>query len=278
MIGLGAMGRVLATLLIEQGKKVSVWNRSEAKTQPFTAMGAGYTPNIHEAVAGSDLIIICVLDYHTTTQILHNVPLHNKTIVQLSTGTPQDARQMAAAFTARGAAYLDGAILATPSQMGNAHTPIFLSGSRQAFTAAESALRILGGGLSYMGEAPGAASAWDIAALSSMFGMMIGFFNGARIIESEGMQVAGLGDMIHQIAPVLGEMVKETGHDIQLQRYDAPESSLDICAATFELMVRLSEENNLNSSYAEFMQRLFRIAQQAGFGQERLSALIKILR
>jgi 3-hydroxyisobutyrate dehydrogenase-like beta-hydroxyacid dehydrogenase len=278
MIGLGAMGSVLARLLLEKGKTVTVWNRSEEKTLPLRAIGAAYTPEIHEAVAMNDIILICLMDYRTTEQVLQGISLEGKTVVQLSTGTPQDAQLMAASFGARGAEYLDGAILATPSQMGTDHTPIFLSGNKAAWVTSENTLRILGGALSYLGEASGNAAAWDIAALSSMFGMMIGFLNGARIFESEGLQVADLGNMVLDIAPVLGQMIKDTADDIQQQKYDNPQSSLDICAGTFDLMVRLSAENKLDAGFARFAQQLFRRGQEAGYGQQRISALMKTLR
>ena len=278
MIGLGAMGTVLARLLLEKGKEVTVWNRSAEKAKPLTEVGAAYTADISKAVAENDIILVCLLDYAITEQVLQGVSLEGKTVVQLSTGTPQDARLMATSFSARGARYLDGAILATPSQMGTEQTPIFLSGSQEAWGTTEDALRILGGTLIYLGEAPGAASAWDIAALSSMFGMMIGFLNGARIFESEGMQVADLGNMIFNIAPVLGEMIKDTADDIQEKRYDNPQSSLNICAGTFDLMVRLSTENKLDAGFAGFAQQLFRKGLDAGYGQERISALMKTLR
>jgi 3-hydroxyisobutyrate dehydrogenase-like beta-hydroxyacid dehydrogenase len=278
VIGLGAMGSVLARLLLEKGKTLTVWNRSEEKALPLRAAGATYTPDISEAVAANDIILICIQDYPTTEKLLHGISLEGKTVVQFTTGTPQDARLMAASFTARGVEYLDGAILATPSQMGTAHTPIFLSGSKAAWDNSEATLRILGGALSYFGEAPGMAAAWDIAALSSMFGMMIGFLNGARIFESEGLQVADLGNMVLDIAPVLGQMVKDTSDDIQQQKYDNPQSSLDTCAITFDLMVRLSAENKLDAGYAQFAQQLFRKGQDAGYGQQRISALMKTLR
>jgi 3-hydroxyisobutyrate dehydrogenase-like beta-hydroxyacid dehydrogenase len=219
-----------------------------------------------------------VQDYSITEQVLQNISLEGKTLVQLSTGTPQDARLMAASFSARGASYLDGAILATPSQMGTPHTPIFFSGNKDAWTTSEPVLRVLGGALTYFGEAPGNAAAWDIAALSSMFGMMIGFLNGARIIESEGLQVADLGNMILAIAPVLAQMVNDTANDIQQEKYDSPQSSLDICAGTFDLMIRLSAENKLDAGFAQFAQQMFRKGLAAGYGQQRISALMKTLR
>ncbi len=120
MIGLGAMGSVLARLLLENGKTVTVWNRSEEKTLPLRAIGAAYTPNIREAIASNDIILICLQDYPATEQVLQGIPLEGKTIVQLTTGTPHDARVMAASFGDRGAYYLDGAILGYT--FANGHT------------------------------------------------------------------------------------------------------------------------------------------------------------
>ncbi len=73
-------------------------------------------------------------------------------------------------------------------------------------------------------------------------------------------------------------MVKDASDDIQQQNYDNPQSSLDICAGTFDLMVRLSAENKLDAGFARFAQQLFRKGQDAGYGQQRISALMKTLR
>ncbi|HEX6428166.1 MAG TPA: NAD(P)-binding domain-containing protein, partial [Niastella sp.] len=210
VIGLGAMGGVLAQHLLSNRYEVTVWNRTKEKAQPFIKQGAIYTADVSAAIGASDIIIICVTNYGITKDILEGLDLKGKVLVQLSTGTPQDARDAEAWAHARGASYLDGAILATPSQMGQPDTPIFLSGATSAWQQSEPVLKALAGTLLYMGEAAGAAAAWDLSVLSSMFGMMTGFFQGALIMEKEGLRVDDLGAMIAQISPVLGQMVKAT--------------------------------------------------------------------
>jgi 3-hydroxyisobutyrate dehydrogenase-like beta-hydroxyacid dehydrogenase len=54
-----------------------------------------------------------------------DLTLASRMLVELSTGTPQDARDAEAWARERGADYLDGAIIATPSQIGRPDTPIF---------------------------------------------------------------------------------------------------------------------------------------------------------
>jgi len=278
VIGLGAMGAVLAQHLLHNGFDVTVWNRTAEKAQPLIQQGASYHPDIHAAVQASPIIIVCVLDYKTSENILHDVSLRDKVLIQLSTGTPQDARTAETWAHDKGAAYLDGAILATPKQMGKPDTPIFLSGSEQAYQQSEPALKALAGSLLYMGAAPGAAAAWDLALLSSMFGMMTGFFHGARIIEQEGMRVDALGAMVAQIAPVLGQMVKSTSEDIQKEDYSNPESSLEICRLTFELLIRQAKEAGINAEIPAFELQLFNKGRDAGYGNDKLGALIKTLR
>ncbi|GAA0554796.1 NAD(P)-binding domain-containing protein [Chitinophaga japonensis] len=282
VIGLGAMGAVLARLLLGKGYAVTAWNRSREKAQPLVNQGAVFTADLAAAIQASPVIIICVTDYRTTNDLLGtdaiSALLAGRLLVQLSTGTPQDARDAAAWAHSKGASYLDGAILATPSQMGRPDTPIFLSGTADAYRQGEPLLKALAGTLLYMGEAAGAAAAWDLSVLSSMFGMMMGFFHGARIMEAEGIPVDALGGMIAEIAPVLGEMVKDTSRDIRQENYGAPESSLEICASTFDLLIRQAGEAGINAEIPTATLQLFNKARTAGYGHERLAAVIKTLR
>jgi 3-hydroxyisobutyrate dehydrogenase-like beta-hydroxyacid dehydrogenase len=278
VIGLGAMGSVLAQLLLRNSFEVTVYNRTKEKAQPLVTQGAIYTADVSAAIGASDIIIICVTDYAITKNILAGQALEGKVLVQLSTGTPQDARDAELWAHARGASYLDGAILATPSQMGRPDTPIFLSGAASAWQKSEPVLKALAGTLLYMGEAAGAAAAWDLSILSSMFGMMTGFFQGALIMEKEGLRVDALGAMIAQISPVLGQMVKITSEDIQQENYSVPESSLEICIQTFELLIRQAKEAGINAEIPTFELHLFNKGRAAGYGQDKLAALIKTLR
>jgi 3-hydroxyisobutyrate dehydrogenase-like beta-hydroxyacid dehydrogenase len=278
VIGLGSMGAVLAQLLLRAGYQVNVWNRSAEKAQALVQQGAVYNPGIPAVIDASPLIIICLSNYNISQELLEGTPLKGKLLVQLSTGTPEDARRAESWAQEKGAAYLDGAILATPRQMGRPDTPIFLSGDAAAYQQGEPALKALAGNLLYMGPAVGAAAAWDLGTLSSMLGMMTGFFQGARIMEKEGIPVNALGGMIAQIAPVLGEMVRDTSEDIQREDYSAPESSLEICAYTFELLIRQAQEAGMNAEIPTFQLQLFNKGRAAGYGGEKLAAMIKTLR
>ncbi len=82
--------------------------------------------------------------------------------------------------------------------------------------------------------------------------------------------------MILNVAPVLGQMVKDTADDIQAKDTATSLKARWISAsATFDLMLRLAADNKPDSGFASFGQQFFRKAQDAGYGQERISALMK---
>jgi 3-hydroxyisobutyrate dehydrogenase-like beta-hydroxyacid dehydrogenase len=90
--------------------------------------------------------------------------------VQLSTGTPKEARELGAWAAGRGVEYLDGAILAWPSQIGGSDTVILVSGPEATRRGAEPLLKCLAGALTPMGEELGSSSALFAAVLAYLGG------------------------------------------------------------------------------------------------------------
>lgn len=282
LIGLGPMGIALGKALLAGGKTVTVWNRSLDKAGPLVAEGAALAPSVAAAIDASPVVLVCVATYDASNALL-DAPevakaLTAKLLVQLSTGTPEDARDGERRAQAAGADYLDGAIMATPGQMGRPDTTILLSGAQRHFERAEPLLKPAGGNLMYVGEPAGAAAAWDLATLAHMFGAMFGFFHGVRILESEKMRVDAFAEFVGQIAPAIGEMVRSEGVDIHAEHYDEPGSSMLTCANTGVLFRRNAREAGIDDSFPQFAGALFDRAMQAGYGPQRLASMIKVLR
>jgi 3-hydroxyisobutyrate dehydrogenase-like beta-hydroxyacid dehydrogenase len=279
LIGLGPMGIALARAL-QSRHTLTVWNRTAERAKPLLSQGTVLAPSALAAVQASPVVLICVADYAASRSILAAPgmadALRGKVLVQLSTGTPQDARDDWAALS--GVAYLDGALLATPGQIGRPDTPLFISGEERALAGCRPVLEAIAGNILYMGEPIGNAAAWDLATLSCMFGAMSGFFHGARICESEGLKVNEFSQMIGAISPVLGEMINAEGQAIHTGRYGEPESSMATCAGSGRLFVKQAREAKLDASFPDFLMGLFDRAMDAGFANERLAAMIKVLR
>lgn len=282
VIGLGAMGVAIAAVLVEQNYQVTVWNRTPARADELTSKGAVLAANPASAIAASPITIICVADYHVSTSILDQESvksaLAGRVLIQLSTGSPQQARDLEAWVVGLGASYLDGAIVASPPQMGSTGATIFASGSTSAWGQSEILLQNLAGNISYHGEQVSAAASIDLAFLAYLFGSYLGFFHAARILESDDLSVSDFGTMIAQVSPVIGEVMKYQGIVIQNNNYSQPLSSLQMSMTSIELLTLQARESGINNEFPRFAENLFHKALDSGYGNEEVAALVKILR
>jgi 3-hydroxyisobutyrate dehydrogenase-like beta-hydroxyacid dehydrogenase len=282
VIGLGAMGATLARLLLRNGYRVTVWNRTNAKAEPLVGDGAILAPSPAAAVAASPIVVVCVHDYKAANSILDTKEaassLAGRVLVQLTTGSPREARESEAWARQQGGAYLDGAIQAAPSQMARPDTTILISGAESAFRRSEPVLKIFGGNVKYLSEEVGAASAMDLAILSYLYGAGLGFFHGARVAESEGFRVDQYGSLVAEVSPIFGEFFKHEGAVIQSGNFEVSESPLKISVEATERLAQTAREGGINSEFPEFVSGFFKKAAAAGYENEEVAALIKVLR
>ena len=282
MIGLGSMGAAIARALINNGHKVTVWNRDASKAAPLVAQGAILATDIVEAINASPLIVVCVSDYKATKKIIDTAAaaaaLKNRTLVQLSTGTPKEARDMFAWAQQQGAVVLNGDILAWPKQIGGSEATIILSGPAAAFKQYETTLQGLAGTVSYLGEEPGASAVFFSATMAYLGGNWIGFCHGALICENEGVPADTFGTLIANISPILAVESRHMGEVIQYNRFANPESTVKTTTDDLHLLVQHSEEAGISTELPKFAAGIFQRAVDAGYGSEEHAAIIKVLR
>ncbi|MEY9976317.1 NAD(P)-dependent oxidoreductase [Lysinibacillus sp. RC79] len=282
VIGLGSMGATLARVLLKKGYQVTVWNRSIEKAESLLEDGAILATSVASAISASEVSIICLSDYKASISILDTKEvkqaLSGRVLIELSTGSPQQARDNELWAQENNVEYLDGAIAASPLQMGNSEATIFTSGSLIAYKQSEQILKCLAGNVPYLGEQVSAASSTDLAFLSYLFGSYLGFFHAARILESDGLRIDDFGSMIAHVSQVVGEVIKYESEVIQTETYDNPQSSINMCMTTVELFMVQAQEAKINNEFPMFAQGLFKRALDAGYGNEELAALIKVMR
>ena len=60
--GLGGMGAAMVARLLDQGHRVTVWNRSAAKAAPLLARGAVWAPSPAAVAAQRQIVITSLFD------------------------------------------------------------------------------------------------------------------------------------------------------------------------------------------------------------------------
>lgn len=192
VVGLGAMGTALANAFLHANHTTTVWNRSPEKVTDLVASGAKASTTITEAVLTSPLIVVCVLNYEVVYRIFDELDsgvLEDRIVVNLTNGTPKQAREMATFMEGKGAkGYLDGGIMAVPSLIGQKKAFLLYSGSKTGFEAYQSVLSALGAA-KFLGTDSGIAALHDLALLSGMYGMFGGFLQATALVDSEQVSV-----------------------------------------------------------------------------------------
>lgn len=282
VIGLGTMGVTLARLLLRSGRRVTVWNRSADKAAPLVAEGATLAPSAEAAIHRSRLVVMCVYDYAAARSIwaLPGVAqaIDGRVLVHLSTGSPEEVRNALAWATQHGARYLDGAIQAAPSQMGQDDTPLLLSGDAATHTEVADVLKVLAGNIVYLGEAIDAAATMDLATLSYVYGAFAGFVHGARLAESQGLDVARFGQIVNTISPSFGAFFQHEAAVIGSGDFRITESPLRISIDATQRILDTSRAAGINTEVPALFTDLFQRAGRAGLENEEAAALIKVLR
>ena len=277
VIGLGNMGSALARALLENRRAVTVWNRSPEKAASLVDKGAVLAPNRSAAITDSPIIMMCVTNYAAANHILAKVAanLPGKLLVQLSTGSPQDARASEGWAHAHGAEYLDCAITGSPASIGTPTAHILVAGREVVFQKAEPILRILASNLDYKGELIGLASAWEMVYIMHYYGMFLSLFHSVQICQAEGIP-------LEEYITVLGEQGKNYEkwlcENIQSGNYQETSSPLELWAGGIGRIARHAQDSGIHAEFPQLVARLFQQAMDAGYGREEVSALFKVLK
>lgn len=285
VLGAGRMGSSIVRTLLDRGYPTSVWNRTSAKSAPLAALGAKMAASVEDAVRTAEVVIINVLDYAASEALLRadNVAsaLSGKAVVQLTSGSPRLAREEAQWVEARGAGYLDGAIMATPDLIGRPETTLLYSGSREVYDRHKPLLLALGGGTSYVGEVPGQASALDTALLTQMWGGLFGALQGMAVAEAEGLDPQTFRSHLSAFKPVVDAALLDVVARTTARRFagdDATLASLGAHYSAFQHLLEACEERGLNAAVPRAMDQIFQKALSLGSGADDFASLFPLFR
>ncbi|MGW7460397.1 imine reductase family protein [Streptomyces sp. NPDC054797] len=283
LLGLGDMGTALARTWLAAGHPLTVWNRTAAKAEALAAEGAVVAASPAEAVAANALVVVCLLDDPTVGTALDGIDLTGKDLVNLTTGTPAEGRARAAWAEARGARFVDGGIMATPTMIGvpEAGGYVFYSGSRALFDAHRSALEVPAGAR-FVGEDPGHAALHDVALLSAMWGMFAGISQAYALTEGEDIAPKDLAPLLSEWLGAMGFFVGNAAERLTSRDFTSGVvSNLAMQVAGSGTMLRTAEEQGVSTElvapYVDLLRRRL-AADPAAHGGEDTAGAITLLR
>ena len=278
LIGLGNMGTALARTLLGSGYETWVWNRTKEKVGTLLEAGALWSEDVWAAVGFVDSVVMCLSNYDNCVELLSTCSdLENKTLIQLTTGTASDANSFENLVKQKRGRYLDGVILAYPSNIGDPRCSLLVAGNSLAWKESEALISELGGKSQYLGEEVGAPSHLDHALIAPSLMMQMAVIQGMHMAKTAGVDLEFYSTMISGLPISLkADQDRHTRAII-----DGDFSKVQASIRTWkEALGRILEEgkvSNLNTGLLSGIDEVLRNGQDQGIGEEDLAALIKTL-
>lgn len=275
VLGLGPMGRALAGAFLAGGHRTTVWNRSPGKAGDLVSRGAEVVPTAAAAVAASDLVVACVINYDAVHQILDPEvdALRGRTLVNLSADTPNAARKAAAWAGEHGFDYLDGAIMTPVFTIGTPDAVLLYSGAREVHERHRPVLDALGGTATFLGADVGRAAAHDVALLDLFWTSVAGIAHAFALARAENISGAELAPFAKGIGELLPLMIDDIAARLDEGRFDGDDANIASAVSTLTHIVETAEADGLGAGVQREVLALFRRAVDAGRGEDDVARL-----
>jgi 3-hydroxyisobutyrate dehydrogenase-like beta-hydroxyacid dehydrogenase len=281
VLGLGPMGHALAGAFLDAGLRTTVWNRTPGRDLDLKERGAISAPSAADAVAASPLTVICVVDYDAADTFLRTEPvtdaLKGRTVVNLSSDTPDRARRTADWAAEHGIRYLDGAIMTPITTIGTPHAVFLHSGPEELYAEHRTALDALGGTHTHLGADPGRAAAHDIALLDIFWTATAGYVHALALARAEGITARELAPFAQGIGAILPPLFAEWADDIDEGTYSGEGNPLTSSVSSMAHIVHTAEAHDIDTAVLRAAEGQARRAVGLGHGTDGITRLTELL-
>ncbi len=194
-IGLGVMGYPMAGHLARAGHRVTVYNRTAAKSQRWVEQHGGTSaPTPAQAAAGAELVMMCVgNDDDIRALVLGqegalSAMRGGSVLVDHTTASAQIAREIHAAAKSAGVGFLDAPVSGGQAGAENGNLTIMVGGDPDVFAIAEPVLAIYARAVTLMGGA-GSGQLTKMFNQICIAGLVQALAEGITFAEKAGLDV-----------------------------------------------------------------------------------------
>ncbi len=192
LIGTGIMGKAIAIRLLRSGYKLTVYNRTSAKTESLKALGAVVADSPMEVAKDSDLVITVVKDANS----VEHVAFGDKGIVygnhdglvlaDVSTINPVASREIAKRLKEKGITMLDTPVMGGPKLAEDGTLVVMVGGNKGTYEKYKKVFDTIGNKTFYLGE-NGAAHSMKLALNLQIAMIALALSEGITLARSAGL-------------------------------------------------------------------------------------------
>ncbi|GAA2286417.1 6-phosphogluconate dehydrogenase [Streptomyces ruber] len=279
LIGLGPMGQAMVNTYLDNGYDVTVWNRTASKAEPLVARGAVLAPTVEEALAANELIVLSLTDYDAVYAILEPVADHlsGKVIANLTSDTPEKAREAFKWAAKHGAQHITGGVQVPPPLIGKPESSTYYSGPKDAFDTHEEALKVLTNA-DYRGEDAGLAAMYYQAQMTIFWTSMLSFYQALALAQANGVAAKDMVPYAEMQFAMMPHFLGLYAQHVDSASYPGDVDRLAMGAASIDHVTHTHADAGVNTTLMEAVSKIFHAGMDKGFAENSFSSLIEILK
>lgn len=157
-IGLGLMGKPMASNIIRKGYRVTVYNRSKRSVDELALLGASRASSPSEVAKHSDVVIDMVTDTPDVQDVLlgQNGVIEGARegmiVIDMSTNSPDVSASTSSALSKKAVEFLDAPVTGGDKGAREATLTIMVGGKKEVFEKCLPIFQCIGKEIVYMGE------------------------------------------------------------------------------------------------------------------------------
>jgi 3-hydroxyisobutyrate dehydrogenase-like beta-hydroxyacid dehydrogenase len=279
VVGLGPMGTAMVKAFLDRDYRVTVWNRTASKADGLVAKGAVRADTVDEALAASEVVVLSLTDYDAMYAILGQATgaLSGRVLVNLTSDTPQRARDAAKWAAGHGAQYLTGGVRVPPSGIGQSASSTFYSGPQGVFDAHRETLEVLTSA-DYRGEDPGLAALYYQIQMDMFWTSTLSWLHAVALADANGITAQEILPYASDTLATMPDFLAYYTPRIDAGDHRGEVDRLAMAEASVDHIVHTASDSGIDTSLPAAVLDHVRRGMTAGHGADSFSSLIEVIK
>lgn len=277
-VGLGVMGGPMAGHLLKAGHEVIVWNRSPGKADSLEQAGAHVAETLEDVAQNCSIIFLCVSRTEDVEQCLAQMTSEaepNTLFVDHSTISVTGAKKIHQDLAKKGHRFLDAPITGGSMGAQKGQLTIFVGGRKADFDEALPFMQAYAKRAEWVGEA-GAGQTTKMANQVAVAGALLGLCESLAFAEKAGLDVSLTRELL--AGGAAGSWAFDNYGPKVLAGDWSPGFSIINQRKDFGYCVEAADALDLELPMTELCDRLLKILDDEGRGQETTAAVYEVLK
>jgi 3-hydroxyisobutyrate dehydrogenase len=274
VLGTGIMGAGMARSLLRAGLDVTVWNRSADKARPLADDGATVAADVTDAVRGADVVVTMLFDADAVAEVMTTAlpAFGGDTVwVQSSTVGLDGVARLADLAARQDVPFVDAPVLGTRQPAEEGKLIALVGGPAALRHTVAPVLDAIAARTVWVGEQPGDGHRLKLVANSWVVSVVADTAQSVALAAGLGLEPQRFLDVISG-GPLDSAYAQQKGHAM-IDGDHTPSFTLGGAVKDIELILAAMRATGTDDRVMAGQQAVFRAAQDAGHGQEDISAV-----